>query len=329
MANEPVIIDGLETPANNIRAGLAATMRYGGRNVGARWGIRPGGNPFELTIVGSTITVQPGIMIFDPAWNASQAPYAWGMLSAFGGTLQAPDISTRRDVIAAEILDDNVDAHPADGDKLAQLRYIVGTGSEPTLTQNQYRLWSIEVPPADPAVKTDRRQWTTAAGGILRVPDNATMLALPDPGIGETIWREDVKALYVFGANSAGNGWARVSVGATQTLTGTNGLTQAPSGWAATWTATLDYPFVDFELECVRNGGNIPATDGNIGDTLMCTISSAAFRPGKTKEYHGSNGVGGGSVRIGNDGAVFVRTFTGANLGNATTVRVSSMYRVA
>ena len=329
MANEPMIIDNLLTPANSIRADMALPIMYGGRNIGARQGIRPGGNPFNLTIVGSTLTVQPGVMLFDPAWNSTQGPYWWGMTSAWGGTLQAPDASTRRDVIVAEILDDNPDGNPGDGAKLARVRYIAGTAAEPTLTQNQMRLWSIEVPPASSAVQTDRRRYTVAAGGVLDLPDAASMDALPSPAIGQTIWRRDVKALFVFGASTAGDDWARVSIGATQTLTGTSGLTLA-GGWNTTWTATLDYPLVDFEMECVRSGAPINNTDGNITDTLMCTISSAAFWPGKVKEYHGSNGVGGGSCRVGTDGAVYVRTWTkGEPLATASSVRVSSMYRVA
>lgn len=331
MANEPMIIDGLATPANNIRAGLAMMTRYGGRNIGGRWGIRPGGNPFALTIVGSTLTVQPGVMVLDPAWNSSQAPYVWGMTSAWGDTLQAPDASTRRDVIVAEILDDNADANPGDAAKLARLRYIVGTAAEPTLTQNQFRLWSIEVPPSSSAIPTDRRQYTTAPGGILWVPDAATMNALPSPAIGDTVWRSDVRAIYIFGANTAGTGWDRVSIGAKQTISGTTGLTQA-SGWASTVEASLDYPFVDLQVECQRNGGTISATDtanGNLSpDLLMTTISNTAFRPRTDREAHGSNGVGGGSVRVQTDGQVHLRTWTkGEPLTNLTTVRFSLTYR--
>lgn len=332
MANEPFLLDNLLTPANNIRASLALPVMYGGRNIGARQGIRPGGNPFNLTIVGSTLTIQPGIILFDPAWNASQGPYFWALTSAWGGTLQAPDVSTRRDVIVAELLDDNPDANPGDGAKLARIRYIVGTAAEPTLTQNQIRLWSIEVPPASSAVTTDRRVYTVAAGGIITVPDEDSLDNLPSPWIGQCAWRSDVKALYVYGANSAGNDWARVTVGATQTLTGGSGLTQA-SGWASTIEATMDYPFVDLQIEATRNGGTIPAentANGNLSpDLLMVTISNTAWRPGSDKETFGSNGVGGGSVRIQTDGACHLRTWTkGEPLANASTVRFSKMYRV-
>ena len=329
MADEPFLIDNLETPANALRVDMALPLMYGGRNIGARQGIRPGGNPFNLSIAGTALTVQPGVMVFDPAWTSAQGPYWWGMSTAWAGVLQAADASTRRDVIVAEILDDNPDANPADAAKLAQVRYIPGTSVEPALAQNQERLWSIEVPPVGAAIATDRRRYTVAAGGILPVSSEAEMDALPAPYFSQVVSRMDLGgALFLYGAlgDAENPEWGRISIGA-KTLK-TDGLTEV-GNWTVTWSGTLDYPFVDLTVEATRTSPAIVAgSTGNISDENVVRLP-AGFRPRADKEYNSSNGVGDGSLRIEPSGQCALRTWSGgATLAIGTTLRFSAFYRV-
>jgi hypothetical protein len=160
--------------AAELRQAMALPMMYGGRLLGARQGVRPGGDQLKVTLAGSTITVQPGLCLIDPGLSTAQGPY-WVALPAEetpGPLTPAHATNPRKDIVIVRVYDHTEDAS---GLRTARSEYLAGTPagtpSEPAVPAGAERIATIDVPPdgGGSPVGTDRRRWTVAAGGILPV----------------------------------------------------------------------------------------------------------------------------------------------------------------
>lgn len=182
--------------AAELRQAMALVLQYNGRAMGARGGVRPGGTQLQVSLAGSTITVQPGVACIDPGLTTPQGPY-WVALPAAEtpGPLAAADATNpRKDIVIARVYDNDEDSS---GLRLARSEYIAGTAAaspaEPAVPAGAIRLATIDVPasPGAPAV-TDRRPFVVAAGGILPVRDQAERDALSAHS-GLHVWRLDLR----------------------------------------------------------------------------------------------------------------------------------------
>jgi hypothetical protein len=180
--------------ANELRQAMALGLQYGGRNLGARQGVRPGGNQLQVSLAGSTITVQPGVACVDPALNTPQGPYWVAIPAAETHTLTAADATNpRKDIVTLRVYDHDEDAS---GLRLARTEYTAGTPNpspaEPSVPAGAIRLATIDVP-ASPgaAVVTNNALSAVAAGGILPVASATVRDALTSPYASLAVWRTD------------------------------------------------------------------------------------------------------------------------------------------
>ena len=192
--------------ANELRQAMALGLMYGGRNLGARQGVRPGGNQLSVSLSVSTITVQPGVACVDPALSTPQGPYWVAIPAAETHTLTAADATNpRKDIVTLRVYDHDEDAS---GLRLARTEYTAGTPNaspaEPTVPAGAIRLATIDVP-ASPgaAVVTNNALATVAAGGILPVPSQSVRDALTGKYDGLAVWRQDLDGLNIYD----GSGW--------------------------------------------------------------------------------------------------------------------------
>lgn len=166
--------------AAELRQLMALGVMYDGRNLGGRQGVRPGGTQLSVSLVGSTITVQPGVGCMDPALTTAQGPYWYVNPAAATHTLTAADATNPRlDIVVAEVNDHDEDAS---GLREAITRYIAGTPNpapvEPAIPAGCDRLATIAVPASPGAASvTDRRRYTAAPGGIVPVTAAADITA--------------------------------------------------------------------------------------------------------------------------------------------------------
>lgn len=182
--------------ANELRQAMALAMQYGGRAMGARQGVRPGGNQLQVSLAGSTISVQPGLACMDPALTTPQGPYWVALPAVEQHALTAADATNpRKDIVILRVYDHDEDAS---GLRLARSEYLTGVAgpapAEPAVPAGAMRLATIDVPQSGggAAVVTDRRTYTTAAGGILPVADATERNALGGTYDGLAVWRRDV-----------------------------------------------------------------------------------------------------------------------------------------
>ncbi|MEU8329815.1 hypothetical protein [Micromonospora sp. NPDC048839] len=167
--------------AAELRQNMALALMFDGRNMGARAGVRPGGNQLLVSLAGSTITAQPGVLCLDPGLSTPQGPYWVAIPAAETHTLTAADASNpRKDIVVARVYDTVEDSS---GLRLARTEYIAGVANpspaEPSVPAGATRLATIDVPKVgggSPAV-TDRRRYTAAAGGIVPVAADADISA--------------------------------------------------------------------------------------------------------------------------------------------------------
>lgn len=169
--------------ATELRLIDTVDLMWDGHNLGARAGVRPGGNPLAVTLSGSplTWTVQPGIAVISGISLGALGAYRVPVLAAVSGTMPAADATfTRRDIVVLRVRDPE-----ADGGALREgaIDYITGlpasTPSAPATPANSLLLATITVPrvgdPTQPSVALST-VYTVAAGGVLPTsarPSNA------------------------------------------------------------------------------------------------------------------------------------------------------------
>ena len=171
-AVNPSWIDGLPVDAFRARRiDSLMVMPNGLDPLGARSGILPGSNGFNVTLSGTTITVGTGI---GSLYFAGQGIYRIAMTSTSNLTLNAPHATLPRiDLVYLRVWDNNVDGS---GQTTADVVYLAGTASStpsaptPSGTVIFMRLAHITVPASgggSPTVNTTVRPITVASGGIL------------------------------------------------------------------------------------------------------------------------------------------------------------------
>ncbi|MFL6144096.1 MAG: hypothetical protein ACJ72N_19805 [Labedaea sp.] len=161
--------------ANELRQAMALALMYGGRTLGARAGVRPGGNALQTSIAGATITVRAGVACVDPALTTPQGPYWVCLPSDDTFTLTAAHASLpRKDITVLRVYDHDEDSS---GLRKAQAEYITGTAAgspaEPAVPAGAFRLATIDVPASgggSPSV-TLNFPFAVANGGVIPVRD--------------------------------------------------------------------------------------------------------------------------------------------------------------
>lgn len=171
------------------------------RPLGARSGIRPGTG--EVTVSGSTVTVQPVAYEIDAAVSTTQGPYRGAEPEVTTFTLAAADSTNpRKDIVYVRVSDTDADAS---GARKAEVLYAAGipaqTPTAPTLPSRSLLIATVDVPKLNggAASVTQANQYAVASGGILPVSSQAEADALTGtPGM--HIRRLDTGALEWFDA---------------------------------------------------------------------------------------------------------------------------------
>ncbi|MFJ8603384.1 hypothetical protein ACIREM_32700 [Streptomyces shenzhenensis] len=185
VAVNPAWIDGVALDAFRLRRiDSLMVMNNGQDPLGARTGILPGSNSFNVTVSGTTITVGTGITSL---YYAGQGTYRIAITAASFLTMDAPHATLPRiDLVYLRVWDNSIDAS---GLNKADVVYLAGTPSSspsaptPAGTQIFMRLAHITVPASDggsPTVNTTVRPVTVAPGGIL-----PTATAPSNPYVGQ------------------------------------------------------------------------------------------------------------------------------------------------
>lgn len=199
--NCPVTGGPPQYTAAELRQDMAFGGTFGGRDLGARQGVRPGGTQWSVSISASTITVKPGVGLVDPGLTVAQGPY-WTALPADQtfSLVAAHATSPRKDIVVIRIYD-----HDEDGSGLrtAVAEYLPGIAApspvEPAVPAGAVRIATIDVPAqggGNPAV-TQNAPFTVAPGGVLPVR-NATEQAAVVPYSGMAIYRLDGIGLLIW-----------------------------------------------------------------------------------------------------------------------------------
>jgi hypothetical protein len=205
--NCPVTGGAPQYTAAELRQDMAFGGAYGGRALGARQGVRPGGSQWQVSVAGTTVSVAPGVGLVDPGLSAPQGPY-WVALPAQEDHALTPAHATspRKDIVVVRVYDHDEDAS---GLKLARSEYLAGvpgpSPSEPAVPAGAVRVATIDVPASgggSPAV-TVNAPYSVAPGGILPVrnaAEQAAVVAAP----GMVLARLDTPALWLW----TGAAWA-------------------------------------------------------------------------------------------------------------------------
>lgn len=171
------------------------------------------------------VSAGPGVVV------TSGGGYGTGLDGAWTGTLAARHATLSRiDRVILEVLDTTTQ-------RTAQVRIITGTAaatpSAPALPASALSLATIAVPSASggQATATDTRLSSAAAGGIIRVPDNAARLRVSTPpaGVVQYVSQEDAGTLW----QRVGTAWSQVfPVPTSDTGWTTTGLVYG-TGWTS------------------------------------------------------------------------------------------------
>jgi hypothetical protein len=197
--------------AGELRQAMALGGVYGGRALGARQGVRPGGTQWSVTLAGDQLTVNPGAGLVDPGLTTPQGPYWVALPLAETHTLTpAHATSPRKDLVVVRVYDTDEDAS---GLRLARSEYLEGvpapSPSEPAVPAGAVRVALVDVPASGggAAVVTFVAPYTVAPGGILPIR-NAAEEALVVAAPGLAIYRLDGPGLAIFD----GAAWRRAGV---------------------------------------------------------------------------------------------------------------------
>jgi hypothetical protein len=211
-----------EYTAAELRQDMAFAGLWGGRDLGARQGVRPGGSQWGVTLAGTTLTVAPGVGLVDPGLTIPQGPYWVALPAAETHTLTpAHATSARKDIVVVRVYDHDEDGS---GLRVARSEYLTGVAgpspAEPAVPAGALRIAGIDVPASgggNPAV-TSAPPYTVAPGGLLPVRNQAEQSAIvPYPGL--AIWRLDGPGLLVW----SGTAWLPLQTVLTALTTGMNG----------------------------------------------------------------------------------------------------------
>lgn len=310
--------------AAELRQAMALALTYGGRAMGARGGVRPGGTQLQVSLAGSTITVKAGVACVDPGLTTPQGPY-WVALPAdeTPGPLAAADATNpRKDIVVLRVYDNDEDSS---GLRLARSEYLAGVAgsspAEPAVPAGAIRLATIDVPasPGAPAV-TDRRPFVVGSGGILPVRDQAERDALPAYG-GLHVWRMDLRRVEVH--DSAG--WRTVAA-QTQVYT----TVGAPPSGGGTWSKPFGARSVWVRCQgggaagggaAVTSAGNASVGGGGGGGCYAEAMLDASAVPASVTVTVGAGGAGAAGATGGAGGTSSFGTLVTAGGGSGGDCR--------
>ncbi|SCL15042.1 hypothetical protein [Micromonospora inyonensis] len=313
--------------ANELRQAMALVLAYGGRAMGARGGVRPGGTQLQVSLAGSTITVQPGVACVDPALTSPQGPY-WVALpvAETPGPLAAADATNpRKDIVILRVYDNDEDSS---GLRLARSEYLVGVAAasptEPAVPAGAIRLATIDVPasPGAPAV-TDRRPFVVGSGGILPVRDQAERDALAPYG-GLHVWRMDLRRVEVYDSV----GWRTIAA-QTQVFA----TVGAPPSGGGTWSKPFGARSVWVRCQGGGGAGGGATTNaagaasvggGGGGGAYAEDMIDASTLPASVTVTVGAGGAGGAGAAGGTGGTSSFATYVTAPGGAGGPVRATS-----
>jgi len=110
------------------------------------------------------------------------------------------------------------------------------------------------------------------------------------------------------------------------TTTATVGTVSTGFGVLDVRAATMfDGKLIHIDLYIERTGAAVTATSGNIADTAMFVLATA-YRPDHIVSTAWGNGTVDGEAIIQTDGAVYLRTCTGASITTGSNIRLSATY---
>ncbi|WBQ03792.1 glycine-rich domain-containing protein [Kribbella sp. CA-293567] len=208
---------------------------FDGAVLGAREGVRPGGNPLAVTIAGSNWNVATGIASVSGILAGALGHYIVPVTAAESGPLNAADGTFgRKDIVVLRVYD----AENGDATREAKVEYLIGTPSAtpstPAVPSKSLLLGTITVPKAttgSPSVVLNTK-YTVASGGILPTGTRPT-----SPHLGQTIYNTSTGVMEYHD----GSGWLALSGGTPVTFT------QTTAG-AGTWTKPANAKDVTVEI---------------------------------------------------------------------------------
>jgi hypothetical protein len=214
--------------AAELRAIDTMYSRYdGSNNLGARTGVRPGGNSALLSTSSMTWTVQPGVVSLSGTSAGAFGEYRVPILTAETGTITARDATfDRKDIVYVRVYD----ADTGDVGRVATVEYLAGTPSgspaAPTMPGKSVLLGTITVPKVTPGnaltVALPTNRFTVGSGGVLPCDTRPTA-----PFAGEVIFNLSSGAMEFYN----GTTWVSFATAApvTQIFTA-NGTWTKPAG---------------------------------------------------------------------------------------------------
>lgn len=215
--------------ARELRACMATVLQLGStsRLVGARAGVRPGGDQLLVLLSGgTTILVEAGCCVVDPAISIESGPYLCAFTAQTNlGPIDAPHATlVRVDIVYVEVEDDTEDSS---GQRRAHLEYLAGTpgAGQPATPSGRLLLAAITVPQSGggSATVTDARTFspTGPLTVVFTVSGSFAKASYP--------WARAVKIRLVGGGG--GGGGAAISGAGTSALGGGGG----GGGYAEKW----------------------------------------------------------------------------------------------
>lgn len=173
-----------------LRLNDTALMFHGSADrLGARQGIRPGGDPV-ISVTGTDWTVHDHSGVVYPGITSTSGPYRYHQLEETDSLDPADGTNDRVDALDLLIEDDDEDGT---GFRRSRVVYTAGTpgNGEPDPVSNALRLGTILVPSGGSPSVASTGQFTVASGGILPIRDSGEM---PGDGLyrGLTVFQEDL-----------------------------------------------------------------------------------------------------------------------------------------
>jgi hypothetical protein len=288
--------------AAELRQAMALGGVWGGRDLGARQGVRPGGTQWQVSLAGATLTVNPGVGLVDPGLTTPQGPYWVALPAAETHTLTpAHATSPRKDILVVRVYDTDEDAS---GLREARSEYVAGvpapSPAEPAVPTGAVKVALVDVPAqggGNPAV-TQAAPFIAAPGGVLLFR-SATDQAAAVTHEGQVAYRLDTDRMVVW------NGAAWVALA---TVGGSAGpLVEAPAKAAAS--ARLHWGVVTASTDA---SGYLTVTHG------------APFTPAGVIVFGLSPTGGSADIPIGIVADTFTATTFKARLWNQSGVNIAS-----